>query len=117
MSRARSAGIVLFAFAISRVLYYAAGIRFDATPVLNHWQFIDPELMKHHLLQSLWYLHMQPPGWNLLVGAVVKVFPSAYPAVLQVLYLILGVLIALCLLWLMDLFRVPLWIATTFTVL
>ncbi|HEV2199848.1 MAG TPA: hypothetical protein VGR73_08495 [Bryobacteraceae bacterium] len=105
------------AFLASRILYHFAGIRFDASPVAIYWQYIDPVLMRTRLVESLFYLHMQPPGFNLAVGLVVKFFPSSYAAVLQIIYLILGVLIAFLLLHLMRLFRVPEWIAATLTVL
>jgi hypothetical protein len=109
--------VVLFAWVCSRVLYYAAGLRFNATPVAKYWQFIDPELMRTDLLRSLFYLHMQPPGSNLLIGLVVKFFPHSYPTALQIFYLAQGVTIALALLRLMELFRVPPRIAAGLTVL
>ncbi len=109
--------MVLAAFVVSRILYYLAGIRFDATPVALYWQFIDPVLMRTRLTESLFYLHMQPPGFNLAIGLVVKFFPSSYSAVLEGIYLILGLLIAFLLLHLMRLFRVPEWIAATLTIL
>ena len=90
--------IVLAAFAISRILYWYAGLRFDAGPVDKYWQFIDPVLMKTRLMESLFYLHMQPPGFNLAVGLTVKLFPNLYPAVLQAIYLIIGIALAFSLL-------------------
>src|SRR5258707_6743692 len=59
---------MLFAFALSRVLYYWAGVRFDARPIDHFFQFLDPELLRYRLLESLLYLHIQPPGLNLAVG-------------------------------------------------
>lgn len=109
--------IVLLSFACSRAWYYGAGLRFNATPVAKYWQFIDPLLMQNDLLRSLFYLHMQPPGSNFAIGLVVKIFPHSYASVLQVLYLVQGVLIALALLRLMRLFRVTTWIAVGLTVL
>jgi hypothetical protein len=109
--------VVLAAFVVSRILYYLAGIRFDASPVPLYWQFIDPVLMRTRLMESLFYLHMQPPGFNLAIGLVVKLFPSSYSAVLQGIYLIMGLLIAFLLLHLMRLFQVPEWIAATLTIL
>ena len=35
--------LLLLVFAVSRILYYAAGIRFDARPLLTFFQIIDPE--------------------------------------------------------------------------
>jgi len=108
---------VLAVFLVSRILYYLAGIRFDASPVALYWQYIDPVLMRTRLVESLFYLHMQPPGFNLAVGLVVKLFPSSYSAVLQGVYLILGLLIAFLLLHLMRLFRIPEWTGAILTAL
>src|SRR5579862_7024985 len=83
-------------FALSRLGYYLAGVRFDARPVLHYYQFVDPELLKHRLFESLWYLHIQPPGWNFYTGAVLKFFPSDYPAVFHGLYLLFGLGICWC---------------------
>jgi len=108
-SRLVSPGILfaLAAFVISRILYWHAGVRFDSSPIGNYWQNIDPVLMKTRLLQSLFYLHMQPPGFSLALGVVLKTFPTSYAVALQVIYLILGLAITLCLMHLMRLFRVP----------
>ena len=108
---------VLAAFVVSRILYWRAGLRFDASPVDNYWQYIDPVLMKTRLLESLFYLHMQPPGFNLAIGLVVKLFPVSYGTVLQIIYLILGAAIALCLLHLMTLFHVCAQLAALLTAL
>ena len=109
--------IVLAAFAISRILYWYAGLRFDAGPVDKYWQFIDPVLMKTRLMESLFYLHMQPPGFNLAVGLTVKLFPNLYPAVLQAIYLIIGIALAFSLLHIMRLMRVSEPVAVVLTVL
>jgi len=108
---------VLAAFVISRILYWHAGLRFDASPIDNYWQFIDPVLMKTRLFESLWYLHMQPPGFNLAIGLVVKLFPDSYTEVLTIVYLILGVSITLSLLHLMKLLRVSGPLAVVLTIL
>src|SRR5580698_4457485 len=88
MTSALAAGVwqnvVLAVFLLSRIAYFAAGFRFNATPVAEFWQMIDPELMRTDLLRSIWYLHMQPPGYNLAVGVVVKFFPEHYGAVLWI---------------------------------
>jgi hypothetical protein len=67
------------------------GVRFDARPILNFFQFIDPELLKHRLLESMYYLHVQPPGFNLYTGIVLKLFPDAYPTVFHAIHLALGI--------------------------
>jgi hypothetical protein len=62
--------LLAMVFAVSRLGYYLLGVRFDARPVLHYYQFADPELLKHRLFESLFYLHVQPPGWNFYTGAV-----------------------------------------------
>lgn len=71
--------LLAIVFAVSRLGYYLLGVRFDARPVLHYYQFVDPELLKHRLVESLFYLHIQPPGWNLYIGAVLKFFPRPMP--------------------------------------
>jgi hypothetical protein len=82
--------LLAMVFAVSRLGYYLLGVRFDARPVLHYYQFADPELLKHRLFESLFFLHVQPPGWNLYTGAVLKFFPSSYPEAFHVIYLLLG---------------------------
>ena len=74
----------------SRVLYYWAGIRFDTHILASNFQFIDLQLLRTRLFESLFYFHMQPPLMNLLVGLAVKAFPDHYGAALHALYLIAG---------------------------
>lgn len=103
------------AFVLSRIAYALAGIHFDATPVEHYWQMIDPVLMRTDLARSLWYLHMQPPAYNLFVGLIVSWFPESYTAVFHLLHLVMGVVI----LWgawrLLRLFDVPNGWAVLFT--
>ncbi len=64
---------------LSRLGYYLAGVRFDARPILHFYQFVDPQLLKHRLLESMYYLHVQPPGLNLYIGIALKLFPRVVP--------------------------------------
>jgi hypothetical protein len=105
------------AFIFSRIVYYSAGIRFDASPVDTYWQYIDPVLMRTDLLRSLWYLHMQPPGFNLWIGLTVKLFPEAYPIVWQLLYLVIGWTIGWSIFKLLSLFGVSEKLALGITIL
>ena len=103
--------LLAMAFAVSRLGYYLLGVRFDARPVLYYYQFIDPELLKHRLFQSLFYLHIQPPGWNLYTGAVLKFFPTSYPSVFHSIYLLLGLGICWSIYHLMRICGVRRWLA------
>lgn len=64
--------LVVAAFVVSRAVFYAAGVRFDAHDLYADWQVLDVFLLEHDLWRSLWYLHGQPPMLNLLVGLAVK---------------------------------------------
>jgi 4-amino-4-deoxy-L-arabinose transferase-like glycosyltransferase len=89
---------LLLIFAASRIAYYLAGVRFDARGINTFFQLLDPELLRHRLLESLFYLHMQPPGFNFLVGVVLKMFPASYGAGLHWLHMLFGAATA-CLLF------------------
>ena len=68
--------LLAMAFAVSRLGYYLLGVRFDARPVLHYYQFLDPELLKHRLFESLFYLHVQPPGLEPLHGRRFEALPG-----------------------------------------
>ncbi|MBM0103449.1 hypothetical protein JM946_01785 [Steroidobacter sp. S1-65] len=42
-------------FASSRLLYAWLGVEFDASTLPRYMQFIDVELLKTRLLESIWY--------------------------------------------------------------
>jgi hypothetical protein len=98
-------------FAVSRIAYSLAGVRFDTRPIFQFFQFIDPELLKHRLLESLYYLHVQPPALDLYAGIVLKLFPESYAAVFHAIYLAAGLGICWLSYYLMRVCGVRLWIA------
>lgn len=57
-----------------------------------HWflHFLDPDLLQTRLIESVFYLHIQPPLLNLFTGLVLKAFPESYPAVFQGVFAALG---------------------------
>ena len=105
--------LLAMAFAVSRLGYYLLGVRFDARPVLHYFQFVDPQLLKQRLFESLWYLHVQPPGWNLYTGAVLKFFPTSYPTVFHSIYILFGLGICCSICHLMRVCGVNRWLAFT----
>jgi hypothetical protein len=102
----RPYALLCLIFALSRVVYYLLGVRFDIRPLGSFFQILDPELLRHRLLESLYYLHMQPPGFNLYAGIVLKVFPNTYAIAFHIVYLILGGTICCLLFHLMRAFGV-----------
>jgi len=102
---------------LSRVLYRALGVRFSADPVDYYIQFLDPELLRHDLLRSLFYMRDQPPGFNGFVGVVLKLFPVHYAQAFGVLYFLFGAVFGVLLYLLMTRFGVRAWLAVLVTIL
>jgi len=69
-------GALLSAFLLSRSLFYFCGLRFDLRPLATSWHVLDPALLQHKLLESLVYMHGQPPLYNLFLGLVLKLAGS-----------------------------------------
>jgi hypothetical protein len=109
--------LLLAVFMLSRIIYYVLGVRFDARGVPFFLQFLDPALLQHRLLESLLYLHMQPPGYNLFLGVVLKLFPHAYGAAFHAIHLVFGAVITCLLFHLMRSLGIGVRLALTATVL
>ncbi|HEX8952075.1 MAG TPA: hypothetical protein VF945_09545, partial [Polyangia bacterium] len=99
----------------SRLLYRARGVRFSADPVDYYIQFLDPELLRHDLLRSLFYMRDQPPGFNGFVGVVLKLFPVHYAEAFGVVYFLGGLAFAVALYALMLRLGVRAWLAALVT--
>jgi len=84
---------LLAAFALTRlVARIGFGLRFD-TDVAGYWHVLDLPLLRGDLFRSLFYLHSQPPLYNLFFGIVLKWVPeAAAPAVFEAAFLALGYL-------------------------
>lgn len=89
---------LLLIFLVSRIAYFLLGARFDMRPLGSFFQILDPELLHHRLLESLYYLHVQPPGFNLYAGIVLKLFGNHHAVAFQAVYVALGAAIC-CLLY------------------
>jgi hypothetical protein len=98
-------------FALSRLGYYLAGVRFDARPILHYYQFVDPQLLKHRLIESMYYLHVQPLGLNIYTGIALKLFPQSYPIALHIAHLAMGLAICCLIFYLIRVLGVSRWIA------
>jgi hypothetical protein len=109
--------LLLLIFITSRVIYYLLGVRFDSRGLAWFFQFLDPELLRHNLLQSLFYLHIQPPGYNFFLGVVLKLFPHVYSAAFHAIHLGFGATITCLLFYLMKSFKIRTGVALTVTTL
>lgn len=89
-SAAAWAAALAGAFGATHLTYYLMGVRFDDTSLLWFWQYLDPELLRHKLWESIFYLHCQPPLYNLFLGAILKFADGASRLVFQGIYLAFG---------------------------
>jgi hypothetical protein len=95
------------AFVVSEAVARALGVRFADNTLGSLYQYLDPEILRNDLARGLYYLHAQPPLFNLFLGGVLQWFPGVSRVVFSVLYgsAALGLLIGMA--WLMDRFGVP----------
>lgn len=84
--------VLLLVYIASRAGSYLAGVRFDSREVWFYWQFMDTDLLRQHLLQTIAYLHAQPPLMNLAYGLLLKATPAHWPGVAYLLQCALGLL-------------------------
>jgi hypothetical protein len=73
---------------------WLAGVRFLAGDLDTAWHLLDPELLRHDLLRSLFYLHSQPPLLNFVVGVALKLGPA--PQILTALWSACAIASAQC---------------------
>lgn len=59
-------------FALAHLVFYALGVRFDRTTLIGVMHYMDPELLKHRLFETCFYMHIQPPLLNFGVGLALK---------------------------------------------
>ncbi len=89
----RLAQQVAVVFAVSRLLAWSLGVRFDAAPLGYYVQYADPVLLQHDLWRTLAVLHSQPPLFNLFLGVVLQVAGPAAPVVFWACFLLCGLLL------------------------
>ena len=87
-------------FILNSFIYYICGVRFDTYPLIDSWQNLDIEMLRNNLMESLLYLHSQPPLYNLFLGILLKVFPVNYAIAAKIIFLFCGLTFYLCLFWL-----------------
>jgi hypothetical protein len=110
---------VLIGFLVSRTVAYGFGVRFNPNSIRCFTQIIDPVLLRSRLLESLFYLHSQPPLFNLLLGVGLKLFPSfpsQFGAAMHVIYLALGLALSVGLYRLLVCVGIARWPSATIAV-
>lgn len=72
------------------VLVCLTGQRFDPRYLGYGWQLIPWDVLSADPLRSVWYLHVQPPLWNLFLGGLARVSPFGDSMTLQVAMAVIG---------------------------
>jgi hypothetical protein len=94
--------LCIISFVMSRFIYLGLlRLPSDESSLVDFLQYVDVPLLKNNLWESLYYLHSQPPGFNLFLGMVLKVFPEEHALVFRIVFIGLGLLFALSLFTLM----------------
>ena len=65
--------------------------RFSTTYLREGWQLVPWDILSSDPVRSVWYLHIQPPGWNLVLGLVGWMTPASEAFALQLLMAAFGV--------------------------
>lgn len=86
---------IIITFLLSRLAYILAGVHFDSSGLDYSMQFADADLLRHNLLQTVFYDHSQPPLFNLYLGLVLKLFPGREAVVWNLSFMLGGLLLAL----------------------
>lgn len=74
LHRYRDALTVAALLIVTRTIYLAMGLVFDASPAASYLQFIPGEWLEQDLLGSLYFSHASPPFLNLVTGIGLKLF-------------------------------------------
>jgi hypothetical protein len=88
---------VVFLFLLSRAILSFYVDSFEAHPLNYYWQIADPKLLREDLLRTVFYLHSQPPLFNLGIGIVLKLFPVSFVPAFRLIYMALGLMFELSL--------------------
>ncbi len=83
-------------FCVTRIAYTIAGVRFDTALVRGGFQYVDPSLLRSAPLDSIYYLHAQPPLLNVVTLIGLR-SPIGLSLSLHLLFLTLGLCTTLAL--------------------
>lgn len=85
-----------FVASLAWILVYAAivisGQRFDTRYLNFGWQLVPWDTLSSNPWSSVWYLHIQPPLWNLVLGVSAWISPLSDSWTLQVVMFGFGIL-------------------------
>ncbi len=94
--------VIVIIFILSRVLFFFAGLRFNVFPDTQQMHLISHEMFRNNLPESIFYLHAQPPLFNLFIGIILILFPVNSIPVFHFIYMVIGLMFMLSLFLLMT---------------
>lgn len=109
--------LLTIAFFGSRAIFAGAGVHFDNHLLESMWQYLDPDLLQSQLGESLFYLHSQPPGYDLLIGLALKVWPAQPDVLLWMVHVALGLGLTLSIAALTRRLGAPEWVSAAVALL
>ncbi len=87
---ASAVGPAVLGWSAVYVALVVTGVGFD-TGYLNYgWQLVPWDVLTSDPVRSLWYLHVQPPGWNFFLGVPSWISPFSDRVTVQALMLVVG---------------------------
>ena len=89
--------IIVAVFVVSRVVAFAAGVRYDDGLLHNAYQLLDVRLLREQPFSSIFYLQSQPPLFNLFTAAIVQLPDGLVQSALAVIWAVAGLATALLL--------------------
>ena len=75
------------------VLLVVTGLEFDASYLNFGWQLVPWDVLSSDPFRSVWFLHVQPPGWNLFLGVPAWLSPVSDRVTVQLLMLGVGLVV------------------------
>lgn len=88
--------VLVACFVVSRAGFWLAGVRMDFTPLtLGSEQLLSVHLLRGQLLTSVWYLHSQPPLFNLYCGLILRLPGAIQSPVAWVSFMAVGLVLVI----------------------
>ena len=88
------AALAAIGWAVVYVAIWITGERLATEPLVTQWQLLPLDALADDPMGSVWHLHIQPPLWNLAVGALARWSPASLAVSLQLLLLASGAALA-----------------------